>query len=185
MFAIGGHLHISRAETSKRVRLNPSQVTERIEPLPCDEMQLQLGCDFGEPQYEPVSLARAVRVTILRANVVQQALALATAELWSGGPRGVRNLQAMACTSRHPRGCSPDLRLAASGRSGSRLRNDLGCPDRCHGSRFQSIGLSELGRASGRSQTGWTTETEIRQRRPRAPQPVRLVVADLRHGVSE
>ena len=46
--------------------------------------------------------------------VVQQALALATAELWPGWPRGVRNLQAMACTSRHPRGYSLDLRLAAS-----------------------------------------------------------------------
>ena len=30
--------------------------------------------------------------------VVQQALALATAELWPGVPQGVRNLQAMACT---------------------------------------------------------------------------------------
>ena len=56
------------AGTSKRVNRILLQVTERIEPLSCDEMQLQLGCDFGEPQYEPVLLARVVRAAVLRAN---------------------------------------------------------------------------------------------------------------------
>ena len=73
MSAVGGHLHIFRVVRTthrnvKRVNRILLQVTERIEPLSCDEMQLQLGCDFGESQYEPVLLARAVRVAVLRAN---------------------------------------------------------------------------------------------------------------------
>ena len=78
------------------------------------------------------------------------------------------------------------------------LRNDLGCPDRCHGSRLQSIQTEcELGRASGRPQSGRTfvrrrvqiaveevigrgsslqagrLRLNIRQRRPGAPVPVK------------
>ena len=114
MSTVGGHLHIFRVVRTthrnvKRVNRILLQVTERVEPLSCDEMQLQLGCDSGEPQYEPVLLARAVRVAVLRANGCSAGIGVVTAELWPGWPRGVRNLQAMACTSRHSRGYSRRL----------------------------------------------------------------------------
>ena len=125
-------------ETSKRVNRILLQVTERIEPLSCDEMQLQLGCDSGEPQYEPVLLARVVRAAVLRVN---------------GYPAGIgvghsRVVDRLATRRAKPPGdgvhfTPPErvleaLRLSTSAVA-EHLRNDFGCPDRCHGSRLQSI----------------------------------------------
>ena len=115
-------------ETSKRVNRILLQVTERIEPLSCDEMQLQLGCDSGEPRTSlSCWLALFVR-QFCESMVIQQALALATAELWPGWPRGVRNLQAMACiyaTREGTRGAQVVDSAVAE-----HLRNDFGRPDR-------------------------------------------------------
>ena len=163
MSAVGGHLHIFRVVRTthrnvKRVNRILLQVTERIEPLSCDEMQLQLGCDSGEPQYEPVLLARAVRVAVLRANGCSAGIGvghsrvvarLATRRAKPSGD-GVHFAGLETCSLKASGRVLPSLRVPGSAdvwtgaqvvdsAAAEHLRNDLGCPDRCHGSKSQSI----------------------------------------------
>ena len=50
---------------------------------------------------------------------------------------GVRNLQALACT--HATRVGTRGAQVVDSAAAEHLRNDLRCPDRCHGSRLQSI----------------------------------------------